>query len=215
MFKRLGTFVVLAVCLFAIAIVMGGCGNGDDEEVPAYFISASPESGSTLESDATIVLSFGGTPKDVSVNVGQATVTVHTVAISGPFRPGNLDLVVKWDGGEESFTYTVNDDDDGVGISKGDFVDLSGLYSYETPELGGVLSLFPAAADFEANLWFLTDDLEISDNSGTWTADRSNIDLLDRVYRYTWNGTHLTIRNLRTPDGRKDIRWLREEDWSD
>ena len=35
MFKRLGIFAVLAVCLFAIAIVMVGCGTGnggDDEE---------------------------------------------------------------------------------------------------------------------------------------------------------------------------------------
>ena len=154
MLKRLGTFAVLAVCLFAMTIAIVGCGGGGGDE----------------EDD----------------------------------DEGGTDVVSP-----------MSDSAGGLGISKGDFVDLSGLYSYETPELGGVLSLFPAADDFEANLWFLTDDLEISDNSGTWTADRSNIDLLDRVYRYTWNGTHLTIRNLRTPDGRKDIRWLREEDWSD
>ena len=33
MFKRLGRFAVLAVCLFAIAIVMGGC-NRDDPPPP-------------------------------------------------------------------------------------------------------------------------------------------------------------------------------------
>ena len=32
MFKRLGRFSVLAVCLFAIAIVMVGCGPGEDDE---------------------------------------------------------------------------------------------------------------------------------------------------------------------------------------
>ena len=32
MFKRLGTFVVLAVCLFAIAIVMGSCGGDDTDD---------------------------------------------------------------------------------------------------------------------------------------------------------------------------------------
>ena len=31
MFKRLGRFAVLAVCLFAIAIVMVGCGPGEEE----------------------------------------------------------------------------------------------------------------------------------------------------------------------------------------
>ena len=34
MFKRLGILGVLAVCLFAIAIVMVGCGNGEDDPPP-------------------------------------------------------------------------------------------------------------------------------------------------------------------------------------
>ena len=34
MFKRLGTFAVLAVCLFAIVIVMGGCGGDEDRPLP-------------------------------------------------------------------------------------------------------------------------------------------------------------------------------------
>ena len=34
MFKRLGILGVLAVCLFAIAIVMVGCGNGDEKIDP-------------------------------------------------------------------------------------------------------------------------------------------------------------------------------------
>ena len=34
MFRYLGRFVVLAVCLFAIAIVMVGCGNGDEKIDP-------------------------------------------------------------------------------------------------------------------------------------------------------------------------------------
>ena len=33
MFKHLGTFAILAVCLFAIVIVMGGC-NGDKDDPP-------------------------------------------------------------------------------------------------------------------------------------------------------------------------------------
>ena len=44
MFKRLGIFAVLAVCLFAIVIVMVGCGNGeDDEETPMEKLTGSYE----------------------------------------------------------------------------------------------------------------------------------------------------------------------------
>ena len=153
-FKHLGRFALLAVCLFAIAIAMGSCGGTGN----------------------------GGEGDDAD--------------------EGGTDVVS-----------STSDSAGGLGISKGEFVDLSGLYTYDTAALSGVLGLYPAADDFEANLWFITDDLEILDESGSWTADRGGIELLGRVYRYTWNGTHLTIRNLGTPDGRKDIKWLREEDW--
>ena len=154
MFRNLERFALLAVCLFAIVIVMGGC----DSEVRRH----------TEDDEET-----------------------------------------------EGVVSPMSDSAGGLGISKGDFVDLSGLYTYDTPELSGVLGLHSAVNDFEASLLFITDDLEISEESGSWTADRGGIELLGRVYRYTWNGTHLTIRNLGTPDGRKDIKWLREEDWSD
>ena len=152
MFRNLGTFALLALCLFALVIAMGGC---------------DPEVAGNTEDDA----------------------------------------------GTEGVVSPITDPVDGLGISKGDFVDLSGAYTYEAPGLSGVLSLHPAARDFKATLWFITDDFKILDESGSWTAQRGGIELLGRVYRYTWNGTHLTIRNLGTPDGRKDIKWLREEDW--
>ena len=113
---QLGTFALLAVCLFAIVIAMGSCGGGEgedddddnDEQVGVSFVSASPTSGSTLEPDATIVLTFDGTPTGVSVDKGIATVTGNTVTLSGPFQLGDLDLVVTWDDGRQPFTYTVN-----------------------------------------------------------------------------------------------------------
>ena len=111
---QLGTFALLALCLFAIVIAMGSCGAGegedddDDEQVGVSFVSASPAPGSTLAPDATILLTFDGTPTGVSVNEGQATVTGHTVTLSGPFRLGDLDLVVTWGDGRQPFTYTVN-----------------------------------------------------------------------------------------------------------
>ena len=102
----------LLVCL-CCAFGINGCGGDDEEEKPpeqvkVNFVSASPAPGSILEPDATISLTFDGTPTGVSVNVGQATVAGDTVAISGPFPLGNLNLVVTWEDGRHPFTYTVN-----------------------------------------------------------------------------------------------------------
>ena len=102
----------LLVCL-CCAFGINGCGGDDEEEkqpeqVKVNFVSASPAPGSTLEPDATILLTFDSIPTGVSVNVGQATVTGNTVAISGPFPLGNLNLVVTWEDGRQPFTYTVN-----------------------------------------------------------------------------------------------------------
>ena len=103
--------LVYLCCAFGI-IGINGCGGGDDEEeveeVKVEFVSASPTPGSTLAPDATILLTFNGTPTGVSVNEGQATVTGNTVTLSGPFRLGDRDLVVTWDDGRKPFTYTVN-----------------------------------------------------------------------------------------------------------
>ena len=104
--------LVYLCCAFGI-IGINGCGGDDDdeeevEEVKVEFVSASPAPGSTLAPDATILLTFDGTPTGVSVNEGQATVTGNTVTLSGPFRLGDRDLVVTWDDGRQPFTYTVN-----------------------------------------------------------------------------------------------------------
>ena len=100
----------ILVCL-CCAFGINGCGGGDEEEVEEVkvnFVSASPAPGSTLEPDATISLTFDGTPTGVSVDKGIATVTGHTVTLSGPFRLGELNLTVRWDDGRQPFTYTVN-----------------------------------------------------------------------------------------------------------
>ena len=103
----------LLICL-CCAFSINGCGGGDGgdeeetEEFSVGFVSVSPAPGSTLEPDATILLTFDSTPTGVNVNVGQATVAGDTVTISGPFRTGNLNLVVTWDDGRQPFTYTVD-----------------------------------------------------------------------------------------------------------
>ena len=110
MFRHLGRFAVLALCLFLLAIVMGMESCEDDPPIEAdpevRVVSASKTPGSTVIPGTTIVLTFNGTPTGVSVNQGTATVTGNTVTISGLFQLG--DLVITWDGDRQPFTYTVD-----------------------------------------------------------------------------------------------------------
>ena len=76
MFKHLGTFAILAVCLFAIVIVMGGCEREkvDPPIIPpppppdVSFVSVSPEDGSQIKADTTITVTFDGAPNRLRVN---------------------------------------------------------------------------------------------------------------------------------------------------
>ena len=109
MFKRLGRFAVLAVCLFAIAIVMVGCGPGEGDD-PIKFVSADPADGSTIQNDATITVTFDGTPEGLQVTGGTATPGGETVSIAGPFAAGPLSIGVAWEEGQTvTLNYTVED----------------------------------------------------------------------------------------------------------
>ena len=92
MFRQLGRFAPLALCLFTLAIVMGGCGadNGgeDDDADPIHFVSADPADGSTIQNDATITVTFDGTPEGLQGTGGTATPGGNTVSIVGPFAAG-------------------------------------------------------------------------------------------------------------------------------
>ena len=110
MLKHLGTFVVLAVCLLAMAMV--GCGGDDDpppEEDPIKFVSADPADGSTIQNDATITVTFDGTPEGLQVTGGTATPGGKTVSIAGPFAAGPLVLGLQWEGEAVTLSYTVED----------------------------------------------------------------------------------------------------------
>ena len=107
--KHLGTFAVLAVCLFAMAIV--GCGGDDPppEEDPIKFVSADPADGSTIQNDATITVTFDGTPEGLQVTGGTATPGGKTVSIAGPFAAGPLVLELQWEGEAVTLSYTVEE----------------------------------------------------------------------------------------------------------
>ena len=110
-FKHLGTFAILAVCLFAIVIAMGGCGGDEDdppvEEEPIQFVSASPAEGSTIQNDATITVTFDGIPEGLQVTGGSAIPGGKTVTIAGPFAAGPLVLGLQWEGDGVVLSYTV------------------------------------------------------------------------------------------------------------
>ena len=109
MFKHLGTFAVLAVCLFVIAMV--GCNRDDPpvEEDPIKFVSADPADGSTIQNDATITVTFDGTPEGLQVTGGTATLGGKTVSIAGPFAAGPLVLGLQWEGEAVTLNYTVEE----------------------------------------------------------------------------------------------------------
>ena len=106
MFRYLGRFVVLAVCLFALAMV--GCGGDPPvEEDPIKFVSANPVDGSTIEAGATITVTFDGIPEGLQVTGGSAVPGGKTVTIAGPFAAGPLVLGLQWEGDGVVLSYTV------------------------------------------------------------------------------------------------------------
>ena len=106
-FKRFDCSLLIAVCFF-----IAGC--GDDVEPPpssaptySYFVSASPPSGSTIDPDATITVTFDAAPGAVTVNEGTVTTAGQTVTIAGPFLAGALSLSITWADGSHALQYTV------------------------------------------------------------------------------------------------------------
>ena len=105
-FKRLSFLLLIVTCFF-----IAGCDFLTPTKLPletADFVAANPPSGSTLQPDATITVTFDGVPGNVAVNPGAATLAGQTVTISGPFPAGSLSLVLAWgDGYRRVLNYTV------------------------------------------------------------------------------------------------------------
>ncbi len=99
-------FPILALLLAAIlvSIYSSSCGFIND---PVAFVSATPPTGSTLQQNATITLTFDAEPTGLKVSGGTAIISGRNAIISGPFTPGKLALTLTWDDGTHVLNYTV------------------------------------------------------------------------------------------------------------
>ena len=75
--------------------------------VPVGITSVTPNVGSTIETDTTIVLKFDSAPQNVQVSKGTAQTVGNTLTITGPFASGALRLLITWDDGTRTLNYTV------------------------------------------------------------------------------------------------------------
>ena len=126
MFRYLGRFGVLAVCLFAIVIVMVGCGRDDPPppppppppDDPIQFVSVDPPDGSTIRPSATITVTFDGIPPeglrveglretDVLRKTEGETVIINPIDWGNRFPTGPLVLELQWGGQVVTLNYTV------------------------------------------------------------------------------------------------------------
>ncbi len=98
---RLIGIVMLVSCL---AIVFSGCG---ETEETVSFTKAIPADGRTIQTDTEIIVIFDGTPTGLKANNGKVSLSGVNAKIKGPFTQGTLNLVLTWDGGSTSLTYTV------------------------------------------------------------------------------------------------------------
>lgn len=100
---------------------------------PADFVSVTPEIGAEITTNDTITLTFDHPPENVTVNEGMTTVTDNTVAITGPFLPGDLELTITWADGSETLSYAIRpfvafvsaDPESGTEITKNDSITLT------------------------------------------------------------------------------------------
>ena len=100
---------LLGCCCIAVVLLIGliGCGEDAVEEDSVAFVQAIPATNSEIQQDATIIVSFDGTPSGVNVNGGKFSVSGANVTITGPFTAGTLELTITWSDGAKALTYTV------------------------------------------------------------------------------------------------------------
>ncbi|MYC77476.1 formylglycine-generating enzyme family protein [Candidatus Poribacteria bacterium] len=106
-------FRIFSILMASFLVVYSnGCDAEEvevEKEMPVNLVSVIPSPGldNEIEPNATITLSFDGTPTDVTSTAGKVTISDKTVLIDGPFTPGPLEITVTWADGTQKLNYTV------------------------------------------------------------------------------------------------------------
>ena len=88
-------FRIFSILMASFLVVYSnGCDAEEvevEKEMPVNLVSVIPSPGldNEIEPNATITLSFDGTPTDVTSTAGKVTISDKTVLIDGPFTPGS------------------------------------------------------------------------------------------------------------------------------
>lgn len=107
---RINPFALVSLCFFIIFCSgMSSIEGCNTEEEPVAFVSAIPTDGSTIEKDATIVVTFDAPPSGLDVIGGKFSLSGANVEITGPFAPGTLNLILTWADGATGLAYTVEE----------------------------------------------------------------------------------------------------------
>ena len=109
------TLLTVVVCVTVLLCAMDGCENGMNEvevieEQPVGFREAIPPIGSAIDAETAITLTFDAPPRGLTVaGSGPFSISVFgaEAKITGPFAPGPLNLVVTWNDGQQTLSYTV------------------------------------------------------------------------------------------------------------
>ena len=109
-----GVFAFAATCVGVITFTllvcgMEGCNTTDSvvEEEPVVFRDAIPDNGSEIAPSMTVIARFDRSPTDLSVSGGTFSVRGVEATITGPFPPGPLTIILKWEDGETTLNYIV------------------------------------------------------------------------------------------------------------
>ncbi len=102
--KNVLPILALLFAAILVSIYSSSCGFIND---PVAFVSATPPTGSTLQQNATITLTFDAEPIGLKVSGGTAVTSGRNAIISGPFTPGKLALTLTWDDGTHVLNYTI------------------------------------------------------------------------------------------------------------
>ena len=86
---------------------MESCNDEPEEQHIAFLQEAMTNSGTNIGQHATITISFDASPENLTASSGTLSVSGTKVTINGPFPPGPLTLILKWEDGETTLNYIV------------------------------------------------------------------------------------------------------------